>query len=122
MAAQDLHQDRCADARTHISRSPIRTAAELAQLDDAEMLDGYIDGYRNDPEPGGNRSTAYWHGWRNGMVDGGHATKDDAQAALAHEMHQRAVAARAARNASPHSLSVSQEEPKSPSLPDGRAG
>lgn len=68
-----------------MTRLPITTLTELAELDEAEILEGYRDGYDGDPEPGDNRSFSYWHGWRNGAVDGGHREKDDAQAILAYE-------------------------------------
>lgn len=66
-----------------MNREPITTAAELAELDSAEVTEGYMDGFGGDPAPGDNRSKSYWHGWRNGRVDGGHSAKDDAQALLA---------------------------------------
>jgi hypothetical protein len=62
---------------------PVTTLADLATLDDAEVLEGYRDGFAGDPEPGNNRSRSYWHGWRNGALDGGHRQKDAAQAELA---------------------------------------
>ncbi len=62
---------------------PVETLTELAALDDDEMLDGYLDGFRNEPEPSGNRSKSYWHGWCNGMFDAGFAEGDAAQAILA---------------------------------------
>lgn len=35
-----------------------------------EMLEGYLDGFRADsPEPSGNRSKSYCHGFRNGRDD-----------------------------------------------------
>lgn len=61
----------------------ITTVAELDTLDGDEMLEGYRDGRAGEPEPRGNRSRAYWHGWRNGAVDGGYREKDHAQALLA---------------------------------------
>ena len=62
----------------------IETALEeLDTLDRAEVLEGYFDGRAGEPEPGDNRSRSYWHGWRNGALDGGHRKKDEAQAALA---------------------------------------
>jgi hypothetical protein len=67
------------------ARTPITAAADLAALDDAELLDGYRDGRAGDDEPGDNRSLSYWHGWRNGAVDGGHREPDAAQAQLAHD-------------------------------------
>lgn len=68
---------------------PVITTDELATL--AEMVEGYRDGFQNEPRPSGNRSKAYWRGWRNGMVDGKHAEPDDAQAILV----RRIVASRA---------------------------
>ncbi len=62
--------------------SPVTTVADLDQLDEAEMVEGYRDGYRGDPEPQGNRSRSYWHGWRNGAVDGKHRDLDPAQMVL----------------------------------------
>ena len=70
-----------------VDRAPVSTVLELAALgDDAELLEGYFDGFNGEPEPGDNRSKAFWHGWRNGAVDGGHRQSDAAQAALAHEV------------------------------------
>lgn len=68
-----------------MDRTPVTTVAELDTLDVHEIRDGYRDGKANEPEPGGNRSKSYWHGWRNGQVDAGHAPKDEAQAALARQ-------------------------------------
>lgn len=70
-------------------RTPVINLAERDALDSDEVLEGYCDGRSGDPEPGGNRSKSYWHGWRNGRVDGGHAEKDYAQALLAARHHQR---------------------------------
>lgn len=67
-------------------RKPISTVAELSLLDDTEMLEGYFDGFDGEPEPGDNRSLSYWHGWRNGAVDGKHRKGDAAQRKLAHEV------------------------------------
>ena len=61
----------------------VSTLAELDALDCDELLAGYHDGFDGEPEPGANRSLAYWHGWRNGAVDGGHREKDAEQAWLA---------------------------------------
>jgi hypothetical protein len=62
---------------------PVTTIADLDQLDPDEMVEGFRDGFAGEPEPQGNRSRAYWHGWRNGAVDGRHREKDEAQAILA---------------------------------------
>lgn len=62
---------------------PVRRLEDLVTLDDEEVLDGYRDGLRGEPEPGNNRSRSYWHGWRNGAVDSGRRRSDDAQRELA---------------------------------------
>ena len=64
---------------------PVRTVADLETLDDAEILAGYRETRRGDPEPGLNRGRAYWHGWRNRMIDLREIDGDDASAKLAHE-------------------------------------
>ena len=64
---------------------PVVSMEDLEALDRQEVQEGYRDGLEGWPEPGDNRSRSYWHGWRNGAVDGGHKEKDDAQAILAHE-------------------------------------
>jgi len=69
--------------------APVTTLADLDSLDDAELLEGYRDGRAGEPEPGNNRSRSYWHGWRNGAVDGGHRDKDLAQSELARVVVQR---------------------------------
>ncbi len=51
-------------------------------LDEAEIAEGYRDGRQNEP-CGDNRSRSYWHGWRNGMMDGKHMKGDHASAVLA---------------------------------------
>lgn len=67
-----------------MSRVPITTRAECEALDSAEIVAGYLDGRIGEPEPGDNRSLAFWHGWRNGAADAGHRPID---------VHQRALAA-----------------------------
>ena len=66
-----------------MKRVPIVKAAMLDELDNQELLDGYFDGTNNEPAPGDNRSYSYWHGFRNGQVDGGHKPIDTAQRELA---------------------------------------
>ncbi len=63
---------------------PVTTKADLETLTESEVIEGYWDGFNGEPEPGNNRSRSYWHGWRNGAVDGKHREKDAAQATLAH--------------------------------------
>lgn len=53
----------------HPYGEPVRTAEELLTLDSTEMIEGYNDGFKGEPEPQGNRSKSYWHGWRNGNMD-----------------------------------------------------
>jgi len=72
-----------------IKRFPVMTLEELDTLNSDDVIEGYFDGRANEPEPGGNRSKSYWHGWRNGMVDGHHMEKDAAMAILAHLFVQR---------------------------------
>lgn len=67
------------------NRIPITKARQLKKLDEKEMLEGYLDGYENAPKPGDNRSYSYWHGWRNGQVDGKYAKIDSSQQLLAQD-------------------------------------
>ena len=71
---------------TDLSRKPVATVEELSALDNDEIVEGYMDGFDNEPAPGDNRSKSYWHGYRNGQVDGGHVAADAAQVALAKEI------------------------------------
>lgn len=70
-------------------RIPIVRAEKLADLELSEVTEGYNDGRAGDPEPGDNLSYSYWHGWRNGAVDGGHRQIDKAQMMLAHDVVQK---------------------------------
>lgn len=62
---------------------PITTVEELILLDHEDMMQGYFAGLDGWPEPGNNRTRSFWHGWRNGAVDGGHRQPDAANHALA---------------------------------------
>lgn len=64
---------------------PVSTYADLQTLNQNDIVDGYMSAERGDPEPGENRGRAYWHGWRNRMIDLGVIRKDDAAAQLARE-------------------------------------
>ncbi len=66
--------------------APVRTFADLQTLDGDEVVDGYRDGFRGEPEPGNNRTRSYWHGWRNGAVDRGDRELDEHQRALVEDM------------------------------------
>lgn len=65
---------------------PVRTKADLDALDQADILEGYMSAKRGDPEPGPNRGRAFWHGWRNRMIDYGELPGDDASRQLVHEV------------------------------------
>lgn len=77
---------------------PVRTAADLASLDQADVYEGYVSAERGDPEPGPNRGRAFWHGWRNRMIDMGILPVDDASIQLVREVlaEQRSGEKRAA--------------------------
>lgn len=64
---------------------PVRTKADLDTLDTADVIEGYMAAERGDPEPGPNRGRAYWHGWRNRMIDMGELPVDDASRQLVRE-------------------------------------
>jgi hypothetical protein len=67
-------------------RIPIRRAWLLNDLDETEIMAGYFAGFYGEPEPTeAGYSFAYWHGWRNGMVDSGRCENDSAQVELAHD-------------------------------------
>lgn len=66
-------------------RLPLKNTNLLNALDNEELKEGYFDGLNNEPEPNDNRSYSYWHGWRNGMVDGGHRVVDKFQKKLARD-------------------------------------
>jgi hypothetical protein len=65
---------------------PVRTIADLETLDSDEIVEGYMDAFHGEPEPGNNRSRSYWHGWRNGAADTRRIPHDDAMRELAHEI------------------------------------
>jgi len=66
-------------------RTPVRTIADLSTLDEAEIVEGYIDGLVGSP-CGDNRSRAYWHGHRNALADRHQIEIDGDMRALAAEI------------------------------------
>lgn len=64
----------------------VRTKADLESLSQQDIFDGYLSAERGDPEPGENRGRAYWHGWRNRMIDYGELPVDEASIALVKEL------------------------------------
>ncbi len=65
---------------------PVATKADLLSLDPFEIVQGYIETQRGDPEPGVNRGRSYWHGWRTAMMDMGEIEIDDIHRGLVHEI------------------------------------
>lgn len=65
-------------------RRPVATMLDLSTLDEAEIVEGYRDGFAG-WDCGNNRSRSYWHGWRNAQSDRGKTKPDDAQANLVRE-------------------------------------
>ena len=64
---------------------PVRTLSDLKSLDEDQIVEGYRSAERGDPEPGENRGRAFWHGWRNRMIDLGEVPPDDASRQLVRE-------------------------------------
>lgn len=64
---------------------PVSTLADLESLDQDQVMEGYRSAERGDPEPGPNRGRAFWHGWRNRMMDMGGIEIDQAARNLAGE-------------------------------------
>ena len=68
---------------------PVSTIADFKNLDDGEMLEGYLDGFQGEPAPGSDRSRSYWHGWRNGMIESGRLEADQPYEMLAQAFEAR---------------------------------
>ena len=64
---------------------PVQTIEDLESLDENQIVEGYRSGERGDPEPGENRGRAFWHGWRNRMIDLGELPHDEASRQLVRE-------------------------------------
>jgi hypothetical protein len=71
--------------------TPVSSLDDLNSLDEEEVLAGYRDYKRGDPEPGPNRGRAYWHGWMNAARDDGErpTTTDTRQLAREYLRAQR---------------------------------
>jgi hypothetical protein len=65
---------------------PVNSASQLQCLDDEQVFQGYLVGLRNQPYDPETHSYSFWHGWRNGQVDGGYAEMDAAQYQLVAEL------------------------------------
>lgn len=71
---------------------PVSTKAELDTLNHDEIVAGYLEYRRGDPEPGENRGKAYWHGWRNAAIDHHEIPMGAASVQLAHECYPKLAA------------------------------
>lgn len=65
---------------------PVYTKQDLDTLDHDDIIEGYSSAERGDPEPGQNRGRAFWHGWRNRMIDYGELEPDDASRSLVRDV------------------------------------
>lgn len=63
----------------------VRTVAECRRLDESDVMLGYLDGFQGNSISSQSISRSYWHGWRNGAVDGGFIPPDEAQVELEKE-------------------------------------
>ena len=61
---------------------PVETVVEFRTLDEGEVLCGYLDGISGTLCSLSDVSRSYWHGWRNGLVDGGFTEPDASQIEL----------------------------------------
>ena len=76
------------EARERMKRIPVHSVTDLFSLDPEEIREGYADAREGLP-CGENRSRAYWHGWRNGMIDSYKMEADAWGAMLIADMHAR---------------------------------
>lgn len=65
---------------------PVATKADLDSLDGEEIVAGYTEFTKGDPEPGPNRGRAYWHGYMNAKRDHHEAPMTAEAMNLAHEL------------------------------------
>ena len=65
------------------------TVEAFRTLDESEVFVGYMDGYLGEGSLASCCSPSYRHGWRNGMIEGGHMPPDAAYLALAEDFRRR---------------------------------
>ena len=73
----------------HPEYSPVSNIFELSQLNDDEILEGYLsvcEDKKSQKLPGSDKSKSFWHGWRNGMVDKKYSDGDHFMNRLANEI------------------------------------
>jgi hypothetical protein len=66
---------------------PVTCVRDLEHLDAQEVAIGYHHGVFGCCPPTSAHSRAYWHGYRNGAVDGGHCEESEDQRAFRVVMH-----------------------------------
>ena len=66
---------------------PVENIADFRTLDEGEILCGYLDGLSGSTCALSKVSRSYWHGWRNGLVDGGFTEQDGPQLRLEAELN-----------------------------------
>ena len=71
--------------------APVRTKADLDKLEDDEIVAGYLETRRGDPEPGPNRGRSDWPGWRTRMMAYGEIEIDCDHRHLVHEIARLGV-------------------------------
>lgn len=62
---------------------PVETVVDFRTLDEGDILCGYVDGLGGTRCSPSDVSRSYWHGWRNGLVDGGFVEPDISHRRLA---------------------------------------
>lgn len=67
----------------------VQTVSDFVTLDDADMLEGYLDGFHATGVPDSSRSRSYWHGWRNGRIESRRVPIDVAHLRLARTFDAR---------------------------------
>ena len=66
---------------------PPKSIDDINDMNDDELVEGYLAGLYGGNEPRDSRSK--WTGWRNGMVDSGRRKIDDAQRQVARQFVSR---------------------------------
>ena len=74
------------------NKQPVRTISGFRELDDDEILMGYMDGHSGLPLAPGGTSRSYLHGWRNGLIESGRRCADQAYLELQRAFELRRLA------------------------------
>lgn len=54
-----------------MTHEPVTTLEDLDSLDQDQIVKGYMECRKEDPEPGANSDRGYWHGWCRRAEDNG---------------------------------------------------